>query len=262
MHTALPDTAHSYDQRAKDETRQRDRLTRTLRLLRRLQEALQAGDPVPPLGEVLQMTGLPHPGVEDLSLAVPRLVELAEAERVTLNRRLKLTRELRGVASQPELAPPGLAPPPPNFAPPPSFATPPSFAPPAALAFAPTPAPSPLQSEASRLAQISARDLDSLPYGAILLDHTGRIVAYNDTESRMARLPVEAVLGRNFFSEVAPCTRVREFQGRFQTLASGAGAPVVTFDFVFPFPFGTQRVAVMLTRGAAPGTVIMALLRR
>jgi len=37
---------------------------------------------------------------------------------------------------------------------------------------------------------------------------------------------------------------------------------VVSFDFVFPFPFGAQRVAVLLTRGANPGTVIMALLRR
>lgn len=78
----------------------------------------------------------------------------------------------------------------------------------------------------------------------------------------MARLPVEAVLGRNFFTEVAPCTRVKEFEGRFRALAAGEGAGLVTFDFTFPFPFGAQRVSVMLTRGANPGTVIMALLRR
>ena len=78
----------------------------------------------------------------------------------------------------------------------------------------------------------------------------------------MARLPAEAVLGRNFFTEVAPCTRVRAFEGRFRDLASGVGPPVVTFDFTFPFPFGAQHVAVLLTPGATAGTILLALLRR
>lgn len=224
-----------YSQSAHDQTRRRDQLTRSIRLLRRLDECLRAGDPIPSLPEVLAATGLPHPGVETPSLAIAALLDIASEEREAINRRLRLARALDRVVDEAPAPLPAAAPPPP---------------------------PSPLAEEAERLARIGPRELDGLPYGAILLDSAGSIVAYNDTESRMARLPVEAVIGRNFFTEVAPCTRVKDFEGRFRTLAAGEGPGLATFDFTFPFPFGAQRVAVLLTRGQSPGTVLMALLRR
>lgn len=183
---------------------------------------------MPGLPEILAVTGLEHPGVESPGPAIEALIQRATAEREAVNRRLRLARALGRAVSAED---------------------------------APT-EESPLANEAARLARISPRELDGLPYGAILMDSAGRVVAYNDTESRMARLPVEAVLGRNFFTEVAPCTRVKEFEGRFRDLAAGEGREVVTFEFTFPFPFGAQKVSVMLTRGSAPGTVMMALLRR
>lgn len=227
-----------------DDARLRDRLNRTARLLKRLQESLAAGDPTPGLPEILATTGLPHPGTDELARAVPILVAHVEREREALRRRGRLSREIQGLNGLAPVA----APPAPNLAP---------SAPPA-----PTLAPAPVVDEGARLARVSARDLDALPYGAILMDDSGRIVAYNDTESRMARLPVEAVIGRNFFTEVAPCTRVKDFEGRFRALAAGQGAGLVSFDFVFPFPFGAQRVSVLLTRHSQPGHVIMALIRR
>ena len=195
------------------------------------------------------MTGLLPTATDDPLTAVESLIEAATAEREASNRRIKLAKALSDASRGRPAA---------------------TSAPAAAASSASSPQPvarsnvegSPLVDEADRLAKISARDLDSLPYGAILLDESGRILSYNDTESRMARLPIEAVLGRNFFTEVAPCTRVKEFEGRFRALASGQGLPVVSFDFIFPFPFGAPRVAELLTRGANPGTVIMALLRR
>jgi photoactive yellow protein len=238
-----------YTNRAREETQRRDQLNQSLKLLRRVREAALAGDPIPPVEELMAMTGLRPTATNDPIDAVDSLIEAATAEREAANRRLKLAKALgeaargRPITSAPTSVP-------------------------TASPAAPQPVGmsnvegSPLVEEADRLAKISARDLDGLPYGAILLDESGRILSYNDTESRMARLPIEAVLGRNFFTEVAPCTRVKEFEGRFRALASGQGLPVVSFDFVFPFPFGAQRVAVLLTRGANPGTVIMALLRR
>lgn len=234
-----------YESQAAEEARRRDRVNRTIRLLRRLGESVAAGDPVPPLSEILAITGLAHPGTERMEQAVPALLAAAEAEREALNRRLRLSRELRAAAPL-DRAPSA------SFTPPPSPAPPPT----------PTLTPSPVLDDAARLARVSSRDLDGLPYGAILLDTSGRIVAYNDTESRMARLPVEAVVGRNFFTEVAPCTRVKDFEGRFRALASGEGAGLASFDFTFPFPFGAQRVSVLLTRHQQPGHVIMALIRR
>ncbi|MBK9370240.1 MAG: PAS domain-containing protein [Deltaproteobacteria bacterium] len=244
-----PQPASDYASRAREETLRRDQLNQSLKLLRRVREAALAGDPIPTIEELMAMTGLLPTATDDPLTAVESLIEAATAEREASNRRIKLAKALSDA----------------------SRGRPAATSAPAAAAPSPSsPQPvarsnvegSPLVDEADRLAKISARDLDSLPYGAILLDESGRILSYNDTESRMARLPIEAVLGRNFFTEVAPCTRVKEFEGRFRALASGQGLPVVSFDFVFPFPFGAQRVAVLLTRGANPGTVIMALLRR
>ena len=240
-----PNPTSDYTSRAREESQRRDQLNQSLKLLRRVREAAMAGDPIPSVEELMAMTGLRPTAADDPIDAVDSLIEAATAEREAVNRRLKLAKAL-GEASR---------------------GRPVTTAAPGAPA-APQPVAksnvegSPLVDEADRLGKISARDLDGLPYGAILLDESGRILSYNDTESRMARLPIEAVLGRNFFTEVAPCTRVKEFEGRFRALASGQGLPVVSFDFVFPFPFGAQRVAVLLTRGANPGTVIMALLRR
>ena len=241
-----PQPASDYASRAREETLRRDQLNQSLKLLRRVREAALAGDPIPTIEELMAMTGLLPTATDDPLTAVESLIEAATAEREASNRRIKLAKALSDA----------------------SRGRPAATSAPAAPASSPQPVArsnvegSPLVDEADRLAKISARDLDSLPYGAILLDESGRILSYNDTESRMARLPIEAVLGRNFFTEVAPCTRVKEFEGRFRALASGQGLPVVSFDFVFPFPFGAQRVAVLLTRGANPGTVIMALLRR
>ena len=240
-----PNPTSDYTSRAREESQRRDQLNQSLKLLRRVREAAMAGDPIPSVEELMAMTGLRPTAADDPIDAVDSLIEAATAEREAVNRRLKLAKAL-GEASRGR---------------PVTSAAP-------AVSAAPQPVAksnvegSPLVDEADRLGKISARDLDGLPYGAILLDESGRILSYNDTESRMARLPIEAVLGRNFFTEVAPCTRVKEFEGRFRALASGQSLPVVSFDFVFPFPFGAQRVAVLLTRGANPGTVIMALLRR
>lgn len=241
-----PHPASDYTGRAREETLRRDQLNQSLKLLRRVRDAALAGDPIPPVEELMAMTGLRPTATDDPLLAVESLIEAATAEREATNRRLKLAKAL-GEASRGRAAPS------------PTTTTTTTTAAPTARSNVET---SPLVDEVDRLARISPRELDGLPYGAILLDESGRILSYNDTESRMARLPIEAVLGRNFFTEVAPCTRVKEFEGRFRALAAGQGLPVVSFDFVFPFPFGAQRVAVLLTRGANPGTVIMALLRR
>ena len=110
---------------------------------------------------------------------------------------------------------------------------------------------------------LSPEELDSLPYGLITLDAKGRILHYNDTESRMVGLPKERVLGREFFGDVAPCARVREFQGRFEELVRDPyRIRVQTFDFVFRFPNGEQQVTIVLTPAKARGQYNMALLRR
>lgn len=90
-------------------------------------------------------------------------------------------------------------------------------------------------------------ELDRAPFGIICLDADGTILRYNLYESRLARLDRNQVLGRNFFDEVARCTRGDAFEGRFRRFVAGSRAPEdQRFEFVFDFAFGAQRVGVEL----------------
>ena len=62
---------------------------------------------------------------------------------------------------------------------------------------------------------LNTAQLDSLPFGAIQLNHEGIILQYNDYESRLAGVDKSRAVGKNFFTEIAPCTDVKEFRGRF-----------------------------------------------
>lgn len=77
-------------------------------------------------------------------------------------------------------------------------------------------------------------DLDKLPYGMIQLDGSGRILKYNAVESRLASLDQQQQIGRNFFSEVAPCTKVQAFYGRFK---EGVVREQLDTTFTFHFAF-------------------------
>lgn len=93
-------------------------------------------------------------------------------------------------------------------------------------------------------------EIDALPFGLIAVDRAGTIEQYNAYESKLSRLSKERVTGRNFFTDVAPCTAVKEFQGRFERFASEPGDGAESFGFVFPFSFGRQVVDITFLRSA------------
>lgn len=117
--------------------------------------------------------------------------------------------------------------------------------------------------DVGELRSMTPERLDQLPFGVVTLDGGGRIIGYNDTESRLAGLPRERVIGRSFFGDVAPCARVREFEGRFRDYAEGrTRAGVETFEFVFHFQQGAQRVLILFSPGRYRGEFLMSMLRR
>lgn len=83
---------------------------------------------------------------------------------------------------------------------------------------------------------MTKEELDALPYGAIRLSPRGTILGYNAAEGRLTGRTRDRVLGRNFFSDVAPCTDVREFRGRFTELATESEKSLF-HEFAFEFPF-------------------------
>lgn len=93
--------------------------------------------------------------------------------------------------------------------------------------------------------------LDELPFGVICLDAAGTILRYNLAEARLARLDRNQVLGRNFFTRVAPCTAGPAFEGKFREFTSLSEPGVLRFDYLFDFKFGAQEVGIEIVR--APG---------
>ncbi len=108
---------------------------------------------------------------------------------------------------------------------------------------------------AQEIFDLAEGEIDALPFGLIALDPDGTIAQYNAYESKLARLAKDRVLGRNFFTDVAPCTAVKDFQGRFERFAAEPGKGAESFDFVFRFAFGTQFVNVTFLRGAKDGQI-------
>ena len=104
----------------------------------------------------------------------------------------------------------------------------------------------PTQDDVVELAdRMTPAELDRLPYGVIQLDRSGRILKYNAVESRLASLAPENAIGKQFFTEVAPCTRVQAFHGRF-TEGVIREALDTTFSFHFAFKQAPRDVTVRL----------------
>lgn len=110
--------------------------------------------------------------------------------------------------------------------------------------------------------RVEESQLDTLPYGLVVLDRDGRVLLYNETESRLTGFSRNRVLGKNFFGEVAPCTAVKEFEGVFRDFVTGSLGRTVFFDFAFHFSAGTQNVTIALAPGRRPGQTNVMMMRR
>jgi photoactive yellow protein len=97
------------------------------------------------------------------------------------------------------------------------------------------------------LTQLTSDEIDNLAFGAIELDRNGRILQYNATESRITGRNPKEVIGRNFFSEIAPCCNRPEFRGVFEAgVASGALNTVI--DYIFDYRMAPTRVKVHMKK--------------
>ncbi len=85
------------------------------------------------------------------------------------------------------------------------------------------------------LARMEPSEIDALAFGAIMLDAKGTILAYNQAEGQITgRNPID-MIGKNFFMDIAPCTRTPEFHGRFE-----AGVNAGKFSNLLEYSFDYQ----------------------
>lgn len=97
------------------------------------------------------------------------------------------------------------------------------------------------------LLQLGPAQYDKLPFGFITVDPDGNILRFNAFETAYSGLREEDVLGRNFFHDIAPCTSVREFEGRFRGMIHDGEDGVARFRYVFRFDGGERLVQVSMT---------------
>ncbi len=103
--------------------------------------------------------------------------------------------------------------------------------------------------------------LDELPFGAIVIDAKGTILEYNEYERRLSHLERAAVLGKNFFRDVAPCTGVQAFEGRLRTFLGTNDRVSESFEYFFPFRHGAVTVEITFLRLPKKGQILIAVER-
>src|SRR4051812_28920488 len=96
----------------------------------------------------------------------------------------------------------------------------------------------------AKVNSLSEAELDSLPYGVIQLDPVGNVLRYNAFEAGLSGLKKQNAIGRNFFKQVAPCTDLQQFHGRFR---DGVAAGELHCTFRFHFAFKSRPCDVTVT---------------
>jgi photoactive yellow protein len=98
---------------------------------------------------------------------------------------------------------------------------------------------------ADRLRNASETVLHRAAFGIIRLNERGIVTFYNHFEQRFSGRPPDETVGRSFFDEVAPCTRIRFFQGRFKR-GLVEGKLDVIFSYTFTYRIRPTLVGVRL----------------
>jgi len=101
-----------------------------------------------------------------------------------------------------------------------------------------------------KLRRASDEEIDGLPFGVIRVDDEGLIEFFNQYESNLSGMEPEEVMGRNFFTEVAPCTNNRLFRGRFKK-GVRRGELDETFTYTYTYKMRPTLVDIRLYRDDA-----------
>jgi photoactive yellow protein len=95
------------------------------------------------------------------------------------------------------------------------------------------------------LVRLDADQVDALDFGLVGLSATGKVEVYNATESRLAGLARNTVLGTDYFSVTAQCMNNFMVAQRFDDEA----ALDVTMDYVLTLRMRPTPVRLRLLKG-------------
>lgn len=84
--------------------------------------------------------------------------------------------------------------------------------------------------------------IDDFGFGLIVMDRDGRVLGYNQAESKLSGLPAGEVIGRNFFVEIGPCTNNYLIAERYRD----SGELDEQLDYVFTYRMAPTPVRLRL----------------
>jgi len=103
------------------------------------------------------------------------------------------------------------------------------------------------------LGSLTQTQADKLPYGVVKADDEGNIEIYNQyCYDEFADFD-NSVIGKNYFNEVAPCTKNFMFSGRFERGVE-SGDMDFLFEYCFTYKIMPTNVKVHLYRDQSSNT--------
>jgi photoactive yellow protein len=106
------------------------------------------------------------------------------------------------------------------------------------------------------LRDLPAETLDDAPFGIVQVDDDGIVEFYNQYESDLAGVDPDDAMGRNFFTELAPCSSNRLFHGRFRK-GMRKGQLDERFSYTFTYKMSPTLVQVRMYRDEANNNWIL-----
>lgn len=103
------------------------------------------------------------------------------------------------------------------------------------------------------MSKMSAKDLNTLAFGAIQLDSLGKILTYNAAEGAITGRDPSTVIGKNFFKDVAPCTNTSKFKGVFDAGVKADNLNTM-FEYVFDYNMRPTKVKIHMKKAISGGT--------
>jgi len=100
---------------------------------------------------------------------------------------------------------------------------------------------------------MSASEIDRMAFGAVELDSNGVIIRYNAAEGAITGRKPQEVLGKNFFTDVAPCTNTPKFKGEFDQ-GVRRGMLDKKFEYTFDYNMRPTKVKVHMKKSLSGNT--------
>lgn len=104
----------------------------------------------------------------------------------------------------------------------------------------------------ARIERLSTRELDALPFGVVRLDAEGIVTFYSRTEAEQSGFRDRRAIGRNFFTQMAPCLSTPD-RHRLINEARRSGTLDIAFEQVGDFDDADRELQVRVISASDGG---------